>query len=121
MRTILATAAAVVALAFHLHAGDTSKETVAKPHHPAPAGLRDGMSLSLEAMTAVRHRWPTAAPTPPKAPKELVRREERPVDVEELRQAVAEFLKSGRSAGLAWHPEMQLDVPGAAMASVTSR
>jgi hypothetical protein len=38
-----------------------------------------------------------------------------------LRQAVAEFLKSGRSAGLAWHPEMQLDVPGAAMASVTSR
>ena len=67
MRTILATAAVVVTLAFPLQAGDTSKELGSQ--NPAPVGLPGGMSLSLEAMTAARHHWPVVTPDCPRTAK----------------------------------------------------
>ena len=103
MRTILATAAVVVTLAFPLQAGDTSKELGSQ--NPAPVGLPGGMSLSLEAMTAARHHWPVVTPDCPRTAKLPLPHEERPVDVEELRRALVEYLNNGQRGEFAWHPE----------------
>ena len=100
MRTILATAAAVVALSFNLGASDISKER-GEAQARAMADLRDGMSLSLDAMTAARHRWPAAQPVRLKTAAPPAPRTEQALDREELRQAVTDFLNNGGSVNLA--------------------
>ena len=74
MRTTLAAAAALVALAASVQADER----------------RDGLGLSLQAMTADRHQWLTMSAergTP------AVRGHEQALNTGELRRAVAQYLK----------------------------
>jgi hypothetical protein len=85
MRTILA-AAVFVALAVDVHAGD-GKAARTQP-------LPEGINLSLDAMTAVRHRRPE--PVRPAAPESKVTSEEQFIDPGELRVALIDYLRTGR-------------------------
>jgi hypothetical protein len=121
IRNAIGKAAVVVAFASISAAQQAPARVVATNDSDASQGMR----LSLQAMSAARHRWQaprvaTAAVSPQQAA--ATPRPDNPVDVEELRLAVNEYLKTrSESAKLVLDAPSGLYVPPTESLLATTR